>query len=108
MKNGVKHLFMGFFKKAHHPPEHLEVLRLQVGHKVLLGIPFFKKKEPIPIADTLAEIAAPAPLLHPYGAGQRGNRLRQLHALLGSGFHSYDEEDHDNVTANGLPKAEGK
>ena len=70
MKNGVEHHFIGLSEKAHPPPEHPKMLRLQVGHKVLLGIPFFKKKESIFILDTLAEVAAPASLLHPYGTGQ--------------------------------------
>jgi hypothetical protein len=46
------------------------MLRLQVGHKVLLGIPFLKKKESIFILDTLAEVATLASLLHPYGTGE--------------------------------------
>ena len=70
MDNGVKHPFIGLFKKAHRPPEHPKMLRIQVGHKVLLGIPFFKKKETIFILDTLAEVTAPASLRHPYGTGQ--------------------------------------
>jgi len=70
MKNGVEHHFIGLSEKVHRPPEHPKMLRLQVGHKVLLGIPFFKKKESIFILDTLAEVAAPASLLHPYGTGQ--------------------------------------
>ena len=32
------------------------MLRLQVGHKVLVGIPFFKKNEPIFILYMLAEV----------------------------------------------------
>ena len=70
MENGVALYFMALFEKVHRPPEYLEMLRLQMGHKVLLGIPFFKKKESISILDTLAEVAAPASLLHPYGTGQ--------------------------------------
>jgi hypothetical protein len=46
------------------------MLRLQVSHKVLLGIPFFKKKESIFILGTLAEVATIASLLHPYETGQ--------------------------------------
>jgi hypothetical protein len=46
------------------------MFRFQVGHKVLLGIPFFKKKESIFILDTLAEVAALASLLHPCGTRQ--------------------------------------
>jgi hypothetical protein len=41
-----------------------------VVFEVFLGIPFFKKKESIFVLDTLAEVAAPASLLHPYGTGQ--------------------------------------
>ena len=46
------------------------MLRLQVGHKVLLGIPFLQKKESIFILDTLGEVEALASFLHPYGTGQ--------------------------------------
>ena len=67
---GVEHHFIGLFEKVHRPPDHPKMLRLQVGHKVLLGIPFFKKKESIFIFDTLAEVATLASLLHPYGTGQ--------------------------------------
>ena len=70
MKNGVDRHFTGLSEKAHRPPEHPEMLRLQVCHKVLLCIPFFKKKEPVFILDTLAEVTAPASLLSPYGTGQ--------------------------------------
>jgi len=70
VENGVEHHFLGLFQKIHCPPEHLKVLRLQVVHKVFLHIPFLKKKESIFILDTLAEVAALASLLHPYGAGQ--------------------------------------
>ena len=70
VENGVERHFIWLFEKVHRPPEHPEMLRLQVGHKALLGIPFFKKKESIFILDTLAEVAAPASILHPYGTGQ--------------------------------------
>ena len=70
MKNGVKHPFIGLTEKIHRPPEHLKILRLQMVHQVLMGIPFFKKEESIFIFQTLAEVAAPASLLHPYGTGQ--------------------------------------
>jgi len=70
MNNGVEHPFIGLTEKVHHPPEHPEMLRLQVGHQVLMGIPFLEKKESIFILHTLAEVAAPASLLHPYGTGQ--------------------------------------
>ncbi|MGD0020767.1 MAG: hypothetical protein ABSC54_00545 [Smithellaceae bacterium] len=62
---GVEYTFTGLLKKVHRPPDHPEILRLPVGHKALLGIPFFKKKELIFIIDTLAEVVAPTPLLHP-------------------------------------------
>jgi hypothetical protein len=32
------------------------MLRLQVGHKVFVGIPFFKKNESVSILYTLAEV----------------------------------------------------
>jgi hypothetical protein len=70
MKNGVDHHFIGLSEKAHRTPEYPKMLRLEVGHKVLLCIPFFKKKEPIFILDTLAKVTAPASLLLPYGTGQ--------------------------------------
>ena len=70
IKNGVEHPFIGLTEKVHRPPEHPKMPRLQVSHQVLKGIPFFKKKESIFILDTLAEVAAPASLLHPYGTGQ--------------------------------------
>jgi hypothetical protein len=70
MKNGVKHHFIGFSEKAHRPPEHLIMLRFQVSHKVLTGIPFFKKKDSLSVLDILAEIATPASLLNFYGTGQ--------------------------------------
>jgi hypothetical protein len=69
-ENGVEYLFIRLFEKVHCPPEHLKMPRLHVGHKVLLGIPFFKKKESIFILDTLAEVAAIASRLQPYGTGQ--------------------------------------
>jgi len=70
VENGVEHPFIGLLEKVHRPPDHLKMLRLQVSHKVLLGIPFFKKKESIFILGTLAEVAAIASLLHLYGTGQ--------------------------------------
>jgi hypothetical protein len=70
MENGVEHLFIGLFEKVDRPPEYTKMLRLQVDHKILLGIPFFKKKESIFILDTLAEVGALASLLHPCGTGQ--------------------------------------
>jgi hypothetical protein len=66
----VEHPFIGLFEKVHRPPEHPKMVRLQVGHKVLPGIPFLKKKESIFILDTLGEVAALASLLCPYGTGQ--------------------------------------
>ena len=70
MENGVERLFVGLLEKVHRPPDHPKMLRLQVGRKVLLGIPFFKKKESIFILNTLAEVAALASLLHPCVTGQ--------------------------------------
>jgi hypothetical protein len=70
MNSGVEYPFIGLLEKVHRPQEHSVMFRLQVGHKVLLGIPFFKKKESILILDTLAEVAALASLLFPYGTGQ--------------------------------------
>jgi len=70
MENVVERHFIGLLEKVHHPPEHPKIFRLQVGHKVFPGIPFFKKKELIFILDTLAEVAALASLLHPCGNGQ--------------------------------------
>jgi len=70
MENVVERPFIGLFEKVHRPPEHPKMLRLQVGHEILLGIPFFKEKESIFIIDTLAEVTAPASLLHPCGTGQ--------------------------------------
>ena len=68
--NGVEHHFIGLSEKVHRPSQHLKMLRLPVGHKFFPAIPFFKKKEPVFILDTLAEVATPASLLHPYRAGQ--------------------------------------
>lgn len=68
--NGVKDHLIGLLEKIHRPPDHLEMLRLQVDRKVLLGIPFFKKKESVFVLDTLAEVATPTSLLQPYGTGQ--------------------------------------
>ena len=70
VENDVEHPFKGLLEKLHRPPEHPKMLRLQVGQKVLLGIPFFKKKEAIFVLDTPAEVTTPATLLHPYGIGQ--------------------------------------
>lgn len=70
MDNGVERHFIGLFEEVHRSSEHLEIIRLQVGPKVLLRIPFFQKKEPIFVRDTSTEVTAPATLLHPYGTGQ--------------------------------------
>jgi hypothetical protein len=51
------------------------MLRLQVGPKVLRGIPFLYKTEFIFVLQTLAEVAAPSSLLRSYGTGQGNNRL---------------------------------
>jgi len=63
--NGIERLIIGFLEKVYCSPDYLEIIRLQVGHKVLMGIPFFKKKESVFILDTLAEFAALTSLLHP-------------------------------------------
>ena len=57
LENGAEHPFIGPYEKVHRPPEHPKMLRLQVGQKVLLGIPFFKKNESIFILDAPAEVA---------------------------------------------------
>jgi len=75
MKNGVERPVTGLFEKVHRPPEHLKMLRLQVGPKVLRGIPFLYKTEFIFVLQTLAEVAAPSSLLRSYGTGQGNNRL---------------------------------
>jgi len=67
--NCVEHPFIGLFEKVHCPLEHPEMVRLQVGYKVLTGIPFLKKKESVFILDTSGEVAAPASFLHTYGTG---------------------------------------
>jgi hypothetical protein len=46
------------------------MLRLQVNHKIFLGIPFFEKKESVFILDTPAKVATLASLLQPNGTGQ--------------------------------------
>ncbi|HSB05250.1 MAG TPA: hypothetical protein VLK23_08645 [Thermodesulfobacteriota bacterium] len=71
----MKHHFMGLSEKVHCPPEYPKTLRLLVAFKVFLGVPFFKKKESISIFVTLAEVAAIASPLHPYGADQRSHCL---------------------------------
>ena len=70
VENFVEHHFIGLLEKGNRPPEHHKMLRLQVGHKVFLGIPFFKKKKSIFILDTLADFATLASLFHPCGNGQ--------------------------------------
>jgi hypothetical protein len=72
---GVERPLISFCEKIQFPPEHLEMLRLLVFHKVLLGIPFFKKKESIFILGTLAEFTVLASLFNPYGFGQCVKRL---------------------------------
>jgi hypothetical protein len=68
--NGVERLLIGFLEKVPCSPDYPEILRLQVGHKIFLGIPFFMKKESVFILDTPAEVAALTSLLHPCGNGQ--------------------------------------
>ena len=70
MENGVEHQSIGLFEKVHRPLEYRETLRLQVVFKVLLGIPFLKKKESIFILRILTKVATLASLLLPYGANQ--------------------------------------
>ncbi len=96
VENGVEYHFIGLLEKVHRPPKYPKTLRLQVALKVLLSIPFLKKTEFIFILHTLAEIAAPASLLRPYGADQGSDRLGQLLALLSKNPHSYDDQDHAN------------
>ena len=57
LENGVEHPFIGPSEKVQHTPEHPKMLRFQVGQKVLLGIPFFKKNDSLFILDTPAEVA---------------------------------------------------
>ena len=99
----MEHHSIGLLEKVHRPPKYPKTLRLQVDFKVLLGIPFFQKREFIFILHTLAKIAAPASVLRPYGADQGRDRLGQLLSLLSKNPHSYDDQDHANVFANGLP-----
>jgi len=103
VENGVIHPFVGLLEKVHRPPDHPEMLRLQVGQKVLLGIPFFKQNESIFILCTLAEFVTLASLLHPYGIGQWSNRLRQLLAFLRKDIHSCDYEDHNRRSNSKWP-----
>ena len=107
VENGVKHHFAGLSEKGHCPPEYTETPRLQVGHQVLPGLPFFKKKEPVFILGALAEFATTASLLRPYGADQQSNRLGQLHVLLGKDLHSEDEQNHTYFLCN-WPADKGK
>ena len=53
-----------------------------MAHKLLPGMPFLKNTKLILILHTLKEVAAPAPLLCPYGADQGSDRLRKLQALV--------------------------
>src|SRR4030042_6684254 len=75
VENGVEHHFIGLFEKVHRSPEYPEALRLQVALKVLLGIPFLKKKESIFILHPLTKVATLTSLLLSYGADQGTNRL---------------------------------
>src|SRR4030066_1733280 len=105
---GVEHHFIGLLEKVHRPPKYPKTLRLQVAVKVLLGIPFFKKREFIFILHTLAKIAAPASLLRPYGADQGSDRLGELLALFRKNLHSYDDHDHANRICKGSANNRGK
>ena len=100
VENGVKHHFAGLSEKGHCPPEYTETPRLQVGHQVLPGLPFFQKKESVFIIGALTEFTTTASLLRPYGADQQSNRLGQLHALLRKDLHSQDEQHHVNFLCN--------
>jgi len=57
-------------EKVHRSPDYLKMLRLQVVFKIVLGIPFFKKKESVFILDTPTEVATLTSFLHPCGTGQ--------------------------------------
>ena len=70
VESSEEHPFIRLPEKIHRPPQHLKMLRLPVGHKFFLSIPFFQKKETVLFLDTLAEVAAPASLLHPCKAHQ--------------------------------------
>ena len=70
VQNGVEHHFVWLFEKVHCPSQYPKTPRLQVAHQVLLGVPFLKKKEPIFILHTPAELATLASLFRPYGADQ--------------------------------------
>ena len=108
VENRVEHHSIGLFEKIHRPAKHPKTIRLQVAVKVLLGIPFFQKREFIFILHALAKIAAPASLLRPYGADQGSDRLGQLLALLSKNPHSYDDHDHANRICKGPANSRGK
>jgi hypothetical protein len=62
--------FIRLFEEVHCPPDHPEILRLQVGCKMFIGIPLFKKKEKIFILNTPAALATFASLLLSYETRQ--------------------------------------
>ena len=106
MENRVEHHSIGLLEKIHRSPKYPETIRLQVAFKVLLGIPFFKKRELIFILHTPAKMVAPAPLLRPYGADQGSDRLGKLLGLFRKTLHSYD--DHVNRICKGSANNRGK
>jgi hypothetical protein len=59
--------FIRLLEKVHGSQGDPEMRRLHVGHKIFLGVPFFKKKESVFILDTLATITAFASLFFPDG-----------------------------------------
>jgi hypothetical protein len=103
MEHSMEHKFAGRFKKVRRSPDHLEMLRLHMAHKVFLGIPFLKKQEIIFIRKILAKVAPLAALIHSYGTDKVRHCLRQLLVLLRKYFHSDDEQDHERGIARGLP-----
>jgi hypothetical protein len=70
VENGVEPHFIGLLEQLHRSPEYPKTLRLQVAFKVLLGIPFPKKKESILILHVLAKVVTIASFLCPYGDDQ--------------------------------------
>jgi len=65
MESIIEHHFIGLLKKVDRFPEHPEMFRLQMDHKIFMRIPFFKKKISAFILDTPAEFATLASLLPP-------------------------------------------
>jgi hypothetical protein len=92
--------FIGLLEKGHRPSKYPKTIRLQVGIKVLPGIPFFKNTEFIFILHTRAKVATPAPILCPLGTDQGYDGLGQLLALLSKNLHSYDDPNHAGSICN--------